>query len=80
MLHDMYWRLHTLYWNFNTSPVVEYVLRDLSLQNETLSLETKRVPSIAPAVVYMQHREACTNFSQSLVPKVLLKIFPSRPS
>ncbi|GKA74731.1 hypothetical protein Tco_0781033 [Tanacetum coccineum] len=34
------------------SPVVEYILRDLSLQNPTLSVETKRMPAIGPAVVY----------------------------
>ncbi|GKB24641.1 retrovirus-related pol polyprotein from transposon TNT 1-94 [Tanacetum coccineum] len=44
------------------SPVAEYVLRDLSLQNPTLSVDRKRMPSIAPAVVYKEHREACTSF------------------
>uniref|UniRef100_A0A251UGK3 Uncharacterized protein n=1 Tax=Helianthus annuus TaxID=4232 RepID=A0A251UGK3_HELAN len=74
--------IDTLYWNFNTSPAAEYVLTDLSLQNPTFSVVIKRMPAIGPAVVYMEHRVACNNFSESRsrVLKFLPKILPSRPS
>ena len=42
----------TLYLNFMSFPVVEYVLMDLLLQNATLCVETKSKPAIAPVVVY----------------------------
>lgn len=47
--------LHTLYWNFTSSPVLEYVMMGLSLQKATLSVDTNSTPAMAPAVVYKQH-------------------------